>query len=243
MGVVGCLMVVTQHVLALVVGALILRIKTASKVRTEFAVLRTLLIHLSQTSIVECFRIVRQDLRVVCIREASVPFLGKLYVRLRERCNELVVQIEPVIHTVVPNHWFFCFNHRLYDQSEPHFIDEKFLLCVLWINLAFDDWRVLSALTLHALVCWCFRLFLGRIGCWVERRPAKLLTPDDVQVQVMDRVVGAMGIISIVVYNSVALQIQVVSHPRCCQHEVAKNGCVLLGVLHVYQRLQLQILG
>ena len=158
-----------------------LRIKTASKVRTEFAVLRTLLIDLPKTSIVECFRIVRQDLRVVCIRKTRVPFLGKLYVRLGKRGNELVVQIEPIIHAVVPNHWFFGFNHRLYDQSESHFIDEKFLLSILWINLAFDDRRVLRALTLHALVCRCFSLFLSRtVWCWVERRPAELLTSNDV---------------------------------------------------------------
>ena len=59
MGVVSCLMVMTQHVLALVIGALMLRIKTASKVGAEFAVLRTLFIHLAQTSVVEGFRIVR----------------------------------------------------------------------------------------------------------------------------------------------------------------------------------------
>ena len=171
----------TEHILALIVGALMLRIKTASKVGAEFAVLRTLLIDLPKTSIVKCFRIVSQHLCVKSIGEARVPFLRKLKVRLRERCNELVVQIEPVIHAVVPNYRFFGFNHCLYHQSESHFIDEKFLLSILWINLAFDHRRVLSALTLHALVCRCFRLFLGRtVWCWVEGWPAELLTPNDV---------------------------------------------------------------
>ena len=78
MSVVCCLVVMTQHILALIVGALMLRIKTASKVGAEFAVLRTLLIDLPKTSVVECFRIVGQHLCVKSIREALVPFLGKL---------------------------------------------------------------------------------------------------------------------------------------------------------------------
>ena len=171
----------TQHVLALVVGALMLRVKSASKVRAEFAVFRTLLINLSKTSVVKCFRIVSQHLRIVSIWEARIPLLGKLKVRLRKRCDELVVQIEPVIHAVVPNYRFFGFNHCLYDQSESHLIDEKFLLSVLWINLALDHRWILSALTLHALVRWCFLLFLSRIGWrWVEGWPAELLAPNNV---------------------------------------------------------------
>ena len=47
-------MVMTQHILALIVRALILRVKSAPKVRTEFTVLRTLLVDLTKTRIVEC---------------------------------------------------------------------------------------------------------------------------------------------------------------------------------------------
>ena len=181
MSIVSSLVVMTQHVLALIVCTLVLRIKTTSKVRTEFTVLRALFIDLSKTSIVESFWIVSQHLSVEGVREAGVPFLGKLKVRCRERCNELIEQVEPVIHAIVPNDRFFCFNHCLYDQRKSHFVDEKFLLSVLWIDLASDNRRDLTALTLHALVRRCFWLFLSRINRrWVEGRPAELLTPNDV---------------------------------------------------------------
>ena len=70
MCIVSCFVVMTQHILTLIVRALMLRIKTASKVRTEFTVFRALLIDLSKTSIVECFRVIGQDLCVECIGEA-----------------------------------------------------------------------------------------------------------------------------------------------------------------------------
>ena len=106
------------------------------------------------------------------------------------------------------NDRFFRFNHRLYHQREAHLINVKFFLGILWINLAFDR-GALGALALHALVRRCFRFFLGGVVVavwrWVEGRPAELLTPNDVQVEVVDGVEGAVGVIAIVVHDPIAL--------------------------------------
>ena len=56
--IIGRFVVMTQHILALVVRALILRVKSAPKVRAEFTVLRTLLVDLPKTRVVECLRVV-----------------------------------------------------------------------------------------------------------------------------------------------------------------------------------------
>ena len=107
------------------------------------------------------------------------------------------------------NDRLFRFNHRLDHQREAHLVNVKFLLGILWINLAFDR-GALGVLALHALVRRCFRFFLGRVVAvvgwrWVEGWPGKLLTPNDVQVEVVDGMEGAVGVIAIVVHDPIAL--------------------------------------
>ena len=130
-GVVGCLVVVRQHGLSLVVCALVFSVEAPAQVTLELVVVDALVVHLTQRRVVESFRVVGQNLRVVSVRETTAPLLGELQICLWKRANELVVNVDPVVHAVVSNNGLLGLNHCLDNQGKAHFVDVKLLLGAL----------------------------------------------------------------------------------------------------------------
>ena len=113
--VVGCLVVVRKQGLPCVVAAMILSIILAAQVALELIILCTLLVDLAKRGVVESFGVVGQHFSVVCEGEAGVPFLSELQIRLWQRSNKLVIQVNPIVHAVVTNNRLFGLNHGLND--------------------------------------------------------------------------------------------------------------------------------
>lgn len=133
-GIVGSLVVVREQGLTIVVTALVLSVVAAFEIVFEFVVIDTLLVDLPQARIVKCLRVVGEHLRVVGVREATAPFLGELEVSLGEGPNELVVQVEPIVHAVVADDRLLCLDHRLDYKREAHFVYEEFFFGILRCN-------------------------------------------------------------------------------------------------------------
>ena len=137
-GIVSRLVIVRQQGLPIVVVTLVLRVESPPQITLELVIVYALFVHLPQRRIVEGSRVVGEHFGVVGEGEARVPLLRKLDVGFWQGSNELVVQIEPVVHAVVPNHWFFGLDHGLDDQREAHLVHEKLLLCALLIDLVLN---------------------------------------------------------------------------------------------------------
>lgn len=150
-GIVGSLVVVRKQGLTRIVTAAVLRIKLAPKVALEFVILRDLLVELAERSIVESFRVERQHFGIEGVREASVPLLSELQIGFRQRPNELVVQVYPVVHTVVPNYGLLCPDHGIDHQRETHLVSPQLLLSILRRDLLLGRRRRASLATIGSL--------------------------------------------------------------------------------------------
>ena len=115
-GIVCSLVIVREQSLPLVIAALVLSVKAPPQIAFELVVICAFLVHLAKRGVVKGARIVCQDLRIVRERESCIPLFCKLKERLRKRADELIVQIEPVIHAIVSDDWLLCLNHSLDDK-------------------------------------------------------------------------------------------------------------------------------
>ena len=70
----------------------------------------------------------RQDLGVIGFREEFVPLLCEFEVCVGDPVDELVVEIEPVVHAIVANHWHFGVDYSLDNERETHLQVEQLLL-------------------------------------------------------------------------------------------------------------------
>ena len=127
-GIVRSFVVVRQKSLALVIRTLVLRIKAPSKIALELFIIDAFFIHLTQACVVKCLRVVSQNFRIVCVGEQIVPLLGKLDERIRQRCDELIVEVEPIVHAVMSDHGLFRLNHGLDYETEAHFVRVELFL-------------------------------------------------------------------------------------------------------------------
>jgi hypothetical protein len=55
------------------------------------------------------------------MREELVPVLDKLCVSLRKLSDELVVDVHPIVHTVMTDEWLFSVYYLLYYERPTHF--------------------------------------------------------------------------------------------------------------------------
>lgn len=62
-----------------------------------------------------------QNFIVICMREELVPVLDKLCVSLRKLSDELVVDVHPIVHTVMTDEWLFSVYYLLYYERPTHF--------------------------------------------------------------------------------------------------------------------------
>lgn len=62
-----------------------------------------------------------QNFIVICMREELVPVLDKLFVGLRKLSDELVVDVHPIVHTVVADEWLFRVDYLLNYERPAHF--------------------------------------------------------------------------------------------------------------------------
>lgn len=111
--IISCLMIVREQSLTFVIAAVVFGVKSAAQVAFEFVITDALFVHLAKRCVVESLRVVCQYFGVIGVRESFIPLLRELYVRFRQRFDELVVKIEPVVHAVVANDWLFGFDHCL----------------------------------------------------------------------------------------------------------------------------------
>lgn len=137
-GVVRGLVIVRQQGLPIVVVTLVFGVEAPPQVPFELVIVNALFVDLSQRGVVEGSRVVSQHFCVVGEGEARIPLLRELDVGLREWTNELVVEVKPVVHAIVPNHGLFGLDHGLYDEREAHLVDEKLLLSALLIDLVLN---------------------------------------------------------------------------------------------------------
>jgi hypothetical protein len=93
----------------------------------ELLIIGDLVVQSTQTRLEEGLRVESQHLGVEGVRESSIPLLGKLDVGRWQSPNELIVQVDPIIHAVVPNEWLFRINHGLDHQRESHLKLETFV--------------------------------------------------------------------------------------------------------------------
>jgi hypothetical protein len=102
-GVVGCLVIVREQLFAVIVDESVFCVKLELKVVFELITISALVVHVTQTRLVERFGLESKYFVVKSLGELLVPVRNKLSVSGRQRCDELVVAVEPIIHTIVTN--------------------------------------------------------------------------------------------------------------------------------------------
>lgn len=112
--IVGCLVIVRKQSLSIIVRALVFCVKTPTQIVLKLVIVGALFIYLSERRVIECLRVRCDHFGVVGMREEIVPFLTKFSVSFRQRRNELIVEIEPIVHAVVTDNWLFGVYHGLH---------------------------------------------------------------------------------------------------------------------------------
>lgn len=130
--VIGSFVVVREKLGTVVVDKTVLEIEVELEEFSESFVVLALLKHLSKDGLAEVVSLEAQDFGVVGSGEDSVPLANELLVSVRQRANELVVDVEDVVHHVVADQTargvlLELGLHHLHYKAEPHFLVEQFL--------------------------------------------------------------------------------------------------------------------
>ena len=116
MGIVSSLMVVWKKTCSFIISETIFDVEASFDVLLKFAIACNFLVQLSKTCLEKYFGILCKKFSVIMTWEFRIPRFTELFVSVWKLIYELVVEIEPIIVTIVPDQWYLVIDDGLDNQ-------------------------------------------------------------------------------------------------------------------------------